>query len=108
MAFDAWRTLYNRARPHDALDNGVPTDRYQPSARPFPATLPEIAYDREDVVCTVTMHGSIAWQGRRIFISRGLVDQPVAIRPTPDPAVWTVHFCQRQVAIIDLRDPEEV
>ncbi|HEX5500635.1 MAG TPA: IS481 family transposase, partial [Thermomicrobiales bacterium] len=107
-AFDAWRTLYNRQRPHEALQDGVPADRYQPSPRPFPATLPAIVYPPEDVVCTVTTHGSIPWQGHRVFISRGLVDQPVAIRPTPDAAVWTVHFCQRQVAVIDLRDPDEV
>jgi transposase InsO family protein len=107
-AFDAWRGLYNRQRPHEALADGVPADRYQPSPRPFPATSPEIAYEREDVVGVVTTHGSIAWHGRRVFISRGLVDQPVAIRPTAEAAVWTVHFCQRQVAVIDLRDPDTV
>ncbi|HZP19332.1 MAG TPA: IS481 family transposase [Bauldia sp.] len=107
-AFDAWRALYNAHRPHEALDDGVPAERYQPSPRPFPATLPEVIYAREDVVCPVTLHGSITWQGRRVFVSRGLVGQPVAVRPTLDAAVWTVHFCQRQVAVIDLRDPDEV
>jgi transposase InsO family protein len=108
MAFDHWRAIYNRQRPHEALNDGVPAERYQPSPRPFPATLPAIVYESTDVVCTVTAHGSIPWRGRRVFISRGLVDQPVALRPTAEAAVWTVHFCQRQVAVIDLRDPEEV
>jgi transposase InsO family protein len=108
IAFDAWRVLSNRERPHEALDNGVPAERYQPSPRPFPATLPEIVYGPEDVVCTVTVHGSISWQGRRVFVSRGLVGQPVAVRPTQDAAIWEVSCCHRQVAIIDLRDPEEV
>jgi transposase InsO family protein len=107
-AFDAWRTLYNGQRPHEALDDGVPAERYQLSPRPFPATLPEIVYASDEVVALVTVHGSIPWRGHRVFISRGLVGQPVAIRPTPDAAVWTVHFCQRQVAVIDLRNPDEV
>jgi hypothetical protein len=60
------------------------------------------------LVVTVTVHGSISWRGRRRFISRGLVGEPVALRPTEDPAVWSVVYCERQVATIDLRSHEAV
>jgi transposase InsO family protein len=104
-AFDAFRTCYNHARPHEALDDAVPAERYHPSPRAFPETLPAIGYGPEDTVRIVTVHGSIWWQGRRVFVSRGLVGQPVAVRPTPEVGHWEIYFCHRQVATID---PEAV
>lgn len=107
-AFDHFRPTYNHERPHQALDDGVPADRYQPSPRPCPVSLPEIVSPPDDQVRVVTVHGSIQWQRRRVFVSRGLVGEPVGIRPTAEDGVWHVYYCQRQVAIIDRRVPEEV
>jgi transposase InsO family protein len=107
-AFDRFRTRYNHERPHEALDDGVPAERYQPSSRPFPETMPEIVYGPDDTVRIVTVHGSIQWQGRRHFVSRGLVGQPVAVRPTQEDGCWEVYFCHRSVAIIDRRHRDEV
>jgi len=106
--FDAFRTVYNQERPHEALANLVPASAYQPSSRPFPEALPPVVYDEGELVVTVMAHGSISWRGRRRFISRGLVGEPVALRPTEDPAVWSVVYCERQVATIDLRSREAV
>ncbi|HET7034717.1 MAG TPA: IS481 family transposase [Thermomicrobiaceae bacterium] len=102
-AFDAFRATYNHTRPHEALGYAVPADRYQPSPRPFPETLPEIVYGPDDEVRVVTVHGSIQWQGRRAFVSRGLVGLPVGVRPTDADGVWHVYFCHRQVATIARR-----
>jgi transposase InsO family protein len=106
--FDAFRHTYNLERPHEALAYAVPASRYQPSPRPFPETVPPVTYGPDEVVRTVTVHGSISWQGRRRFISRGLAGEPVALRPTREEAVWKVVYGHRQVATIDLRDPDEV
>ena len=106
-AFDRFRTTYNHARPHEALDDGVPGEHYHPSPRTFPEALPEIVYGPDDVVRIVTVHGSIQWQGRRHFVSRGLVGQPVAVRPTPEEGCWAVYFCHRPVATIDRRTQPE-
>jgi transposase InsO family protein len=105
---DTFRAHYNLERPHEALAYAVPASRYQPSSRPFPAIVPPVTYGPDEIVCTVTVHGSISWHGRRHFISRGLVGEPVALRPTPEAAVWDVVYCHRQVAIIDLNHPDEV
>jgi transposase InsO family protein len=107
-AFDGFRRCYNQERPHEALDNAVPDTRYHASSRPFPEKLPELPYDAGDVVCIVTEHGSIQWQRRRVFVSRGLIGQPVAVRPIQLDGIWAVHFCHRQVATIDRRNPDEV
>lgn len=106
--FDAFRMIYNHQRPHEALDHATPASRYQPSSRLFPATLPPVVYDAGTIVQTVTVHGSISWNGRRHFISRGLVGEPVALQPTGDPAIWSVVYCAHQIVVIDLRRPEEV
>jgi transposase InsO family protein len=106
-AFDAFRTSYNHERPHQALAYAVPAERYKPSPRPFPETLPEIVYGPDDDVRVVTVHGSIQWHGRRVFVSRGLVGQPVAVRPAEEDGCWTIYFCHRSVVTIDRRVPQE-
>jgi transposase InsO family protein len=107
-AFDRFRACYNHDRPHEALADEVPVQRYRPSPRPFPETLPEIVYGPDDAVRTVTVHGSIQWQRRRAFVGRGLVGQSVGVRPTAVDGVWHVFYCQRPVATIDRRVAEEV
>lgn len=107
-AFDGFRACYNQERPHEALADGVPAERYRPSPRPFPETLPAIVYGPADTVCIVTQHGSISWQGRRVFVSRGLIGQPVAVQPTEEDGRWTILFCHRPVATIDRRGPRAV
>lgn len=108
VQFDAFRACYNLERPHEALAYAVPASRYQPSARPFPETVPPVTYRSDDAVRIVTVHGSIQWQRRRHFISRGLIGQPVAVRPSQEDGVWAVYFCHQQVATIDLTHPDAV
>lgn len=106
--FDAFRTCYNLERPHEALAYAVPASRYQPSPRPFPDTLAPVAYGPDEVVRTVSVHGSISWQRRRYFISRGLVGEPVAIRPTREAQRWEVVYGHHRVVTIALAAVNEV
>ncbi len=107
-AFDAFRHGYNHDRPHVALADAVPLARYQASSRPFPETLPPIAYGPDDRVRRVRAQGAISFQNRSWFVGSGLVGFDVAVRPTTDDAVWAVVFCQREVARLDLRRRPEV
>jgi Integrase core domain len=63
-AFDDWRPRYNHERPHEALDMATPSQRYQPSARPFPETLPPIEYAPGDQVRKVDSDGFISFKNR--------------------------------------------
>jgi transposase InsO family protein len=106
-AFDAFRTCYNHDRPHQALASAVPASRYAPSPRPFPATLPEVAYGPDDQIRLVRDQGAIGFRGRSWFVSRGLIGLPVAVRPTTTDGRFQVVYCHREVATIDLtRRPE--
>jgi len=107
-AFDAWRHGYNLERPHEALGFAVPAARYQPSAVPFPETLPPIDYEPDEVVRKVRGQGAIGFANRSYFISRGLIGLPVAVRPTTTDGVFAVFFCPRQVAIINLTEQPTV
>lgn len=104
--FDAWRTVYNHHRPHEALDYAVPASRYRPSRRSLTDPLPPIVYGPDDAVRQVHKPGVISFQGQEYFIGHGLVGLPVAIRPTVDDAIFTVWYAQRQVATLDLTTPE--
>ncbi len=48
--FDKWRHKYNYIRPHQALGLATPSDRYRPSRRSFPESLPPIEYGPDDCV----------------------------------------------------------
>lgn len=103
--FDAWRTSDNHERPHGALAHRVPDDHYHVSPRSFPKALPPTVAGPDDAVRRVYQPGRIAFRGKAYFISHGLIGPLVAVCPTPDPAVVTVWYCQRQVATLDLTDP---
>jgi transposase InsO family protein len=101
-AFDAFRRVYNRERPHEALAYAVPASRYGVSPRSFPESLPEIVYGPGDQVRQVRDQGAISFRGRSWFVSRGLIGLPVAVRPTTTDGLFEVVYCHREVATIDL------
>src|SRR6185295_14191548 len=64
-AFDAWRTVYNLERPHEALSQEVPASRYQPSLRAMPDRLPQVEYDAAEIVRIVpSTKDYISFRGR--------------------------------------------
>jgi transposase InsO family protein len=106
-AFDRWRHCYNHERPHHALGNTVPSQHYQPSSITLPDPLPPIDYGPEGVDCQIRQvrgQGAISFQNRIFFISRGLIGQPVAVRPTTTDGRFAVFFCHQEVTQIDLTD----
>ena len=85
-AFDRWRGVYNRERPHQALDLATPISRYAPSPRSFPETLPPIEYGEGDLVRKVMAEGWVSFKGREFKVGRALRGCPVALRPTASDA----------------------
>ena len=104
--FDAWRSVYTGERPHQALGDAVPADRYRPSDRHFPAVLPPIEYAPDDLVRRVFAPGRIAFQGRQYRVGRAFIGHPVALRPTQETDVYAVYFCHQPVAALDCRRPD--
>jgi transposase InsO family protein len=103
--FDAWRHLYNSARPHQAIADQPPASRFREGPRPFPEELPAIAYGSHCIVRKVQNDGRISFKGRSIFVSNAFAGQPIALRATSKDGVFDVLYCAFSVATLDLTDP---
>jgi transposase InsO family protein len=104
MHFDSWRYFYNQERPHQALEQAVPAERYHSSPRCFPENLPPILYDPHDVVRMVDESGKIYFRSRRYRISKAFRYNPVALRSTELDGTFDVFFCSFKVAQINLKE----
>ena len=75
-----WRGVYNTLRPHEALGDVPPVQRWRPSPRPRPPALPEVVYDPDAVLRSVSSTGVITFKGHRILCGRGIAQQQVQIQ----------------------------
>lgn len=107
-AFDPWRETYNHDRPHEALGLEVPASRYRPSSRSYPETLPLPEYGPEDRVYKLRGNGMLRVDKRDFYLNQAFGGQLLAVRPSTEDGVFTVHFFHKQLGSIDLRNPASV
>jgi transposase InsO family protein len=108
-AFDAWREVYNFERPHEALGQATPASRWLPSPRPMPTDLPKVEYDASEIVRTVSSTKAyISFRGRLWKVPQAFRRERVAIRQLGIDGRYGVFFASRQIATIDLTNPETV
>jgi transposase InsO family protein len=103
-AFDRWRHVYNHERPHEALAFATPAEHYRTSPRSFPETLPPIEYGPGDTVRKVDSEGDISLKGRRLHVGKPFRGHPIALRPSNDDGIFTIHFCAHRIGTLDLRN----
>ena len=108
-SFDAWRSVYNLERPHQALGMDVPASRYRPSSRSMPNHLPKVEYDSNEITRTVssTRH-YISFKGRHWKVPQAFASERLAIRPLDRDGHYGIYFGSWQVASIDLTTGESV
>lgn len=102
--FDAWRTLYNHERPHEALHLQPPAAAYQPSPRPFPEQLPPIDYPAGVLTRKVSASGELAFQGRSWSVGRAFKGFYLALYPDDQEDTVAVYFGRHFLYRIDLSD----
>lgn len=108
-AFDQWRALYNLERPHEALDQDGPINRYRPSPRTMPESLPEVEYEADALVRSVsTTKAYVSFKGRLWKVPQAFCGERLAIRPLNVDGKYAVFFAAHQVAAIDLTGPQSV
>lgn len=108
-ALDAWQTVYNFERPHQALGQEVPASRFRPSSRAMPDRLPEVEYDEHEIVRTVpATKGYIRFKGRLWRVPEAFGGERVALRPLDTDGRYGVFFAAHQIATIDLTNNESV
>jgi transposase InsO family protein len=100
--FDAWRAVYNRDRPHEALRLQPPATVYRPSPRPFPEQLPPIAYEPGVLTRKVSASGEISFGGRSWSVGRAFKGYYLALRPSTQQDVVDVYFGHHFLYRLDL------
>jgi transposase InsO family protein len=105
--FDAWRSIYNRQRPHQALDMAVPASRYVPSLRPFPDVCQPPEYDEGETVLIVRQKGEMRYKGKTLHIPKAFAGHKLAIRQnTRDETKIDICFGALPIKTIDLTAAE--
>lgn len=107
QAFEQFRHCYNFVRPHESLQMKTPGTRYQSSARSYPESLPPIEYPPGDEVRKVQGKGEFFFKGRVFRAPKALSGYPIALRPTGEDGVYSVHFCHQKLKLVSLRQDED-
>ncbi len=99
-AFGEFAPEYNGERPHEALGMKTPASLYQPSLRPYPVKIPEIAYHGDFIVRHVRHNGEIRWNGEFIYVSEALAGEPVALKQK-DEHLWEIRFSSYPLGVLN-------
>jgi len=104
--FDWWRDIYNTQRPHAAIENRRPMDRYKTSERVYPEKMPLIEYDENFIVRKVQYGGLIHLNGAVYRVGDAFHGQPVGIKNGED-GLLDIYFGHQRINKIDLRYPSK-
>jgi transposase InsO family protein len=103
--FDGWRKIYNEERPHEAIGNKRPIDRYRNSERPYGEILLPIEYNNDMLTRKVQQGGLISFKGKEYRVGHAFYGYPVGLKESNEDGVYDVYFCQQRVVKIDLKYP---
>ena len=98
--FEQFRQIYNEQRPHEALGQIPPAERYEASPRVYPSRLQPWEYPGHFEVRRVRHAGEIRWRGDLLFVSQSLKGERIGFEEV-DEGQWTVHFGPVQIARFD-------
>jgi transposase InsO family protein len=98
--FRAFQRTYNEERPHAALDNATPAERYAPSPRRWDGVLREPGYPPEAAVRRVRQNGEIKWRGASVYVHEALAGEPVGLNED-EAGSWTVAYGPVALGVID-------
>lgn len=102
-AFDRFRRVYNKVRPHEALAMRTPASIYRPSSIPFPLSPPRLEYPFSDLR-TVDPAGSIRFGDHKFFVSSSLAGERVGVYVL-DQRYAEVRFGPLLLGLLDLEQP---
>jgi putative transposase len=85
----SFQQLYNEERPHQALDNATPAERYRVSPRHFDGILRSPEYGDQEVRW-VRHIGEIKLEGMFVYFIAALASEPVGLADSEDG--WTVSY----------------
>lgn len=102
--FDRWRKIYNRKRPHEALNMDVPERHYIPSKRKMSSVLQQPEYS-EGCTTRKTHCGVIRFEGESYYLSDSFDGQYLQLYKR-ETGIVDVLFGHFKVACINPFDKE--
>lgn len=101
-SFDVWRKIYNHKRPHESLDDDVPSSRYELSERSYQGEEHTSChwYLEDDLIRTVRSKGEMTFRNRTFYAGSGYAGQKVALRGEGDQK-WGVYYCWKRIGEVD-------
>jgi transposase InsO family protein len=95
-----WQKHYNTVRPHEAIGDVPPADRWRPSDLRRPPRVPEPQYPAGSVLRKVGGEGSITWRCRRIAVGAGLKGRPIRVQESESSIdLYFAHIRIRSVPL---------
>lgn len=95
---ERWRGVYNALRPHEALGDRPPAERWRPSERKRPDKLPEPEYQPGQATRKIHACGEVYFKGYRFLLGRGLAGETVRLEER-DREV-RIYYCAQQVRAV--------
>lgn len=100
--FASFRQHYNHERPHEALGQAPPAERWTPSPRAMPERIEDPHYGPGQDVRRVRSNGYIKWAGGYVFIGEALSGELVGLAER-DQEQHIVSFHDLALGAIDKR-----
>lgn len=91
---DGWVEDFNRIRPHDSLNDKPPASVYKRSTLRYKTAEPALEYCPRFIKRFVNKQGWFKFDGRRIFISKAVGHENIALEFTANETVilWFAHL----------------
>ena len=105
--FDAFRDMYNKLRPHEALGQKTPSSVYRRSGKRMPKKLPKISYPWAFKTARVNQNGTIWINGHNLYLGYLLQGQSVGLDEI-DYDLWDVYFGPVRLCRINKYEKERV
>lgn len=106
--FSRWRKFYNEVRPHAALNNCTPAQRYQASPRKFMERVPQFEYPTTFRLHKVNNRGYLRFNYHQSYLSETLIDTYVQLVPDEWEDIVHVHYRNFEIAQYDLTTGERI
>jgi transposase InsO family protein len=101
--FNQFRRVYNRDRPHEALNMETPATLYIASPRPFTTRPQPIEYPDHFEIRRVSGDCTLRWKSRKVFVSSILKQHLVGLEQIAED-VWSVFFGPVHLGWLDETD----
>jgi transposase InsO family protein len=107
-AFDEWRPRYNTERPHEALGDLSPAERYRSSLREYTGPPQSPEYPDGALTRKVDQKGRISFQGRLHVVGKAFRGERVMLGQTEEGRLAVLYGVTRVATLVTPENTQKV